>query len=139
MSLTNFPPLALNLTPSVRVYEQTEIGHEFGVANHLICRGNNLIARYNDYLRIRNDKLELIIYECKTPILMPVNIFELYMNVIKQQTPEATTKFLESVNMLQYDYLDAKENYGIVPITPENLAPFIENGILKPFCCIFEA
>jgi hypothetical protein len=131
--------LPLNLKPTIRIYEQTEVGIEYGIENHLICRGNNLIPRYNDYLRIQDGKLELIIYECKTPILMLVNIFELYMNVIKQQTPEATTKFLESVEMNQDEYLNARENYGIIPINSENLKPFIENGVLKPFCCIFEA
>jgi len=119
-------------------YEQIEVGDEYGVENHLICRGNNLISMYTDYLRIRNNKLEFIIYECKTPILNPVNIFELYMNVIKEKTPEATTKFLESVEMYKGGFLNAKENYGIEPVDSENLKPFIENGVLKPFCCIFE-
>jgi hypothetical protein len=125
-------------TTTPKKYEQIEVGTEYGVDNHLICRGNNLISMYIDYLRIRNGKLELIIYECKTPVLNPINIFELYMNVIKEKTPEATTKFLESVEMYKGGYLHAKENYGLEPVDSENLKNFIENGVLKPFCCIIE-
>jgi hypothetical protein len=135
--MTTTAPVTLGIN-NQKNFELVETGEEYGLPNHLVCNGNNLFSKYNDYLRIRNDKLELIIYICKTPSLILVDIFELYVNVIKLQTKEATTKFLESVEMLEPGWPDIKEKYGIVPVTPESLKPFIENGVLKPFCCIFE-
>ena len=124
------------------------IGESCGIANHLIRRGNyysNIKSIVNiscDYLRIRNNRLELVHYLVKTPMpfkRVQTNIVDLYLNVIKLQTSEATKKFLENIYLLDTPWNDAKEKFGIEPITPENLKSFMdERGVLKPFVCFIE-
>ena len=122
------------------------IGDSCGVANHLIRRANypsNIHVNIScDYLRIRNNRLELVYYRVKTPMpfkRVQTNIIDLYLDVIKLQTPEATKKFLENIHLLDTPCNNAKEKFGIEPITPENLKSFMdESGVLKPFVCFIE-
>ena len=131
-----------------------------GISNDLIVTTNSLprLKTFGNYLWIKDNKLEFI----KSPIMivspqLPVwggtdedHSFALYLDVIKNPTVETTTKFLNSVHILRkIEIISDPSLYGsitiisdphlgsdIKAITPENLEPFMENGVLKPFQCI---
>ena len=90
---------------------------------------------------MRDGVLELIIYTTMSPTLeSPYNHcpFPSYLKLIKQQTPEATNEFLENIILMDTPWNDAKEKYGIEPVTMEQINDMKVNGVLKPFRCIIE-
>jgi len=129
-----------------------------GISNNLIVTTNSLprLKTFGNYLWIKDNKLEFIKspYRIVSPQLPPIDgtdedhSFALYVDLIKNPTVETTTKFLNSVHILRRIELisDPNPNMRIIydpnlesnikAITPENLATFMENGVLKPFQCI---
>jgi hypothetical protein len=120
------------------------LGNNYGVRNDLII-SNHIIPCLNNrenYLWIRNNKLEFnrIPHYPMAPLLLPPpyqDTFKLYLDVIKGGTKEATDTFLRSVYILKEIIVDPNNNsdYNIQIVTPELLESFMENGVLKPFCC----
>jgi len=131
-----------------------------GISNDLIVTTNSLprLNTFSNYLWIKNNKLEFIKspHRIVSPQLPPMGgcdetrSFALYLDVIKNPSVETTTKFLNSVHILRKietvsdpnmngstsTIFDVHLGADIEAITPENLAPFMEHGVLKPFKCI---
>jgi hypothetical protein len=126
--------------PAVPPIVYTECGNEYGLDNHLVCFGYNPCNIQYHHLRLCHGKLELIIYSCMSPILPPFNYdpFGNYIELMKKQTPDATNDFLENIRLMDRPWNDAKEKYGIEPVTMEQINDMKEDGVLKPFRCIME-
>jgi hypothetical protein len=126
--------------PAIQPIVYTECGDEYGLDKHLVCYGYNPCNIQYHHLRLRNGNLELIIYSNMSPMLPPFNYDPMrnYIELMKQQTPEATNDFLENIRLMEYPWNDAKEKYGIEPVTMQQINDMKENGVLKPFLCILE-
>jgi len=133
------PPLSIpfNSSPPFPVLE--ECGDKYGVEKHLVSFGFNPCNIQYHHLRLRNGELELIIYSSMSPILIaPYDIspFNNYLKLMKKQTPESTNEFLENVILMSTLWNDAKEKYGIEPVTMAQINDMKVDGVLKPFRCI---
>jgi hypothetical protein len=118
-----------------------ECGNEYGVDMHLVCEGFNPVNIQYHHLRMRNGELELIICTDMSPCIEPPydwSPFPNYLKLIKKQTPEATEKFLEKIELMDELWNDAKAKYGIEPVTMEQINNMKVDGVLKPFRCIID-
>ena len=115
-----------------------KIGHQYDINDDLVWHGYNPCNIQFHHLRKRNGELELIMYNSMSPMLdQPPDPFVPYLNLIKNQTVEATKVFINSVRLMEYEYNDAKITHGISPVTIDEINNMTVNGVLKPFRCIF--
>jgi len=119
------PNLKLEGNLCLKPLSLKEIGEKYGIANHLICgcTTNNLILIQGHEFRIHDDKLDIIFCNLgMSPMPVYYDVFELYINHIKEQTQESTKLLIKGVWPMATD--NEIQNAF-------NDSPFKINGVLK--------